>query len=168
VRILLWASSLALLVVAAWLWPDVPALVPVHFGADGMPDRWAARSVGSWFGLPLLGLAVAAGLDAVTRWALRNPDAPGLNLPQKSDILALPRERRGPVLERVAELAYAVGVACVASFALIQVGTWREAHGLGGEVWVVAGGAVAVIAPLAALVWGLHRVSAELRRQQRA
>jgi uncharacterized membrane protein len=165
-RLLLWASALALLAAALWLWPDVPARVPVHFGADGAPDRWAERSLWSWFGLPLVGLALAAGLDGVARWAVRHPEMPAVNLPDKAAVLALPPERRAPVLDRVAALLYAVGVTCLFAFALIQVGTWTAAHGSDGAPWVLAGGLLAVVGPLAVLVWGLVRVSAEVRRQR--
>lgn len=167
-RALMWASALGLLAAAAWLWPDVPARVPVHFGADGTPDRWVDRSIWSWFGLPLVGLALAAGLDGLTRWAVRHPEMPGVNLPDKAAILALPPERRAPVLDRVAALLYGIGVACLTAFALLFAGVWAEAHGAGGRGWVLAGGLVAVVGPLAVLVWGLVRVSAEVRRQREA
>ena len=54
------------------------------------------------------------------------------------------------------------------AFAFIQLGTWTAAHGAGGAGWVGTGGAVAAVGPLVALVWGLQRVAAEVRRQQEA
>lgn len=34
----------AMLAVSAWAWPHTPALVPVHFGADGQVDRMGSRA----------------------------------------------------------------------------------------------------------------------------
>ncbi|MDT0632630.1 DUF1648 domain-containing protein [Rubrivirga sp. S365] len=167
-RLVMWALAVGLAVWAGWLWPDVPARVPTHFGLDGQPDAWAGRSVGSWFGLPAIALALAAFLDALVVWTHRHPALAGLNLPQKDAILALPPDRRAPVLAWSAAALYAVGAACMVSFALIQAGTWAAAHGGSGAEWVAAGGAVAVVAPLVALAWGLRGVSVELRRQQAA
>ena len=164
----MWVLALGLLAWAVWLWPDVPARVPVHFGFDGQPDRWADRSVWSWFGLPLVGLATAASIDVFVRWSLRRPGAPGVNLPNKEAILALPPEKRAPVLARVADLVYGAVAWCLVAFALIQVGTWVEARGASGTVWTLGGVLAAVAGPLAALVVGLARIDTELKRQQAA
>ena len=164
-RVLMWSLAVALVAWAAWLWPDVPARVPVHFGLDGQPARWADRSVWSWFGLPLVGLATAAGLDVVTRWALARPGAPGVNIPNKEAILALPPERRAAVLAHVATMVYWTGVACLAAFALIQADVWATAHGAATAPWTLGGVVVATVGPLAALVVGLARTGAELERQ---
>ncbi len=165
-RALMWTLALGLAAWSAWLWPDVPARIPLHFGADGTPDRWGERSALSWFLLPLVGLGLAGGLDALTRWALRHPEAPAINLPNKAAILALPPERRAPVLARVGTLIYTVGALCLAALVLIHVGTWTTATGENGAGWVLAGSLTAIVGPLAALVWGLVRIDAEVRRQQ--
>ena len=165
-RALMWTLALGLAASAAWLWPDVPARVPVHFGLDGEPDRWVGRSAWAWFGLPLVALATAAGLDALTRWSLARPGLPAVNLPNKGAILALPPERRAPVLARVGAVLYAVGAACMVTFALVQAGVWAEAHGADGAPWTVAAVAVSAVGPLAALVVGLVRVEAEVERQR--
>lgn len=164
----MWALSVGLVAWAAWLWPDVPARVPVHFGLDGEPDRWADRSVWSWFGLPLVGLATAAGLDALTRWSLSRPSAPGINIPNKGAILALPPPRRAPVLDRVGALLYGVGAWAMAAFVLIQAGVWTAATGAGAGPWPLAGTLTAAVGPLVALVVGLVRIDVELKRQQAA
>ena len=165
-RLAMWTLAVGLVAWAGWVWSDVPARVPTHVGLDGEPDAWADRSVWSWFGLPALGLVLAAGLDALTVWTHRHPALTGLNLPQKDAILALPPERRAPVLARSAGMLYGVGALCLVTFVLIQLGTWTAAQDAGGAGWVLAGVVVSVVGPLAALVWGLWRVSAELRRQQ--
>ena len=164
----MWTLALGLAAVAVWLWPDVPARVPVHFGADGQPDRWADRSVWSWFGLPLVALATVAGLDVLTRWSLSKPGAPGFNLPNKDAILALPPARRAPVLARVASMMYGVGAVCVVVFGLVLADVWATAHGAGGMEAPVVTLAASFLGPLVPLVVGLARIQAELDRQRAA
>ena len=162
----MWAFAAAFLAWAAWLWPDVPARIPTHFGAGGEPDAWADRAAWAWFGLPAIALVLVLLMDRGTRYVLRNPDLPGLNLPNKAAILALPPQRRAPVIARVAAMTYAIGAACVVTFALIQLGIWAEAHGQSGQAWVLAGTVVGFGGPLFALVVGLVRVDAEVKRQR--
>jgi len=164
----MWALALGFGAWSVWLWPDLPARIPTHFDLSGTPDAWSARSVWSWFGLPLITLGTVLFLDVVTRWSLRNPEAPALNLPNKAAILALPAKRRAPVLARVAWTMYAIGTVCVVAFILIQFGTLAEAQGAGGQGWILAGILVTLIAPLAMLVVGLVRIDAEVKRQREA
>jgi uncharacterized membrane protein len=37
------AAVVALLGYAVFVWPSLPAMVPIHFGLSGPPDRWATR-----------------------------------------------------------------------------------------------------------------------------
>ncbi len=160
-RVLMWAVAVALVAWAAWLWPDLPTRIPVHFDGAGTPDRWDGRSLLSWLGLPLVGLAPAAGLDVLAVWTRRHPRSPTLNLPNKQAVLDLPTERRAPVLQRVSDLLFATGAACLVAFALLQQGMWTAAHGGSGAGWVRAGGLSALVLPLGALV----AVDAEVKRQ---
>ena len=165
-RVALWTLALGLVAWAVWLWPAVPARVPLHFGADGTPDRWGERSLLVWLVLPALGVALAALFDGVARWSVRNLESPMLNLPGKEDVLALPPERRAPVLRHVASMNHAAGAVCVGALALIQLGMWASVDGEGGAGWILAGTAVAIVGPLAAVALGARRVRAEARRQQ--
>jgi uncharacterized membrane protein len=65
----------------AWLhYPDLPPLVPTHFGPSGGPDTWSPRSFSSVMLLPLATLllgtamAIAACLTARAKRAIRHPD----------------------------------------------------------------------------------------------
>ena len=167
-RVLMWTSDLALLAGALWLWPGVPDRVPLHIGSDGTPTRWGDRSLLLWLAMPLTGLALAAVLEAATAWVVRHPEAPGVNIPNKQALLELPRERRAPVLRRVAATTYGVGAVCLVALALIQVGVWVSSRSGAGSGWTTAGTVVAVVAPLAVVAWGSVRTRAEIRRQQRA
>jgi len=81
---------------AYYLWPDLPAKIPVHFDGEGAPDRWAAPTFLNWFGLPLVSTFLTAFMVAISlaargmarRW-------PGImNMPRKKDFLRLPPEAR--------------------------------------------------------------------------
>ena len=165
-RILMWSLALATLAWAAWAYGSLPERIPVHFGLDGTADRWEDRSLGSWL-LPALGLALAALFDAIARWSVQNPQKQTINLPQSADLMALPVERRVPVLRRSAAMLYAVGAVVLVAFALIQVGSYAEAFGRPSQAWVMAGVGVATVGPLAVLVSGTVAVSNEIARQRR-
>ncbi|WP_412062255.1 DUF1648 domain-containing protein [Rubrivirga sp. IMCC45206] len=165
-RLTMWTLAIGLVAVAIAVWPEVPGRFPTHYGFDGVADDWSEGSLWGWLALPLVGLAMAAFLEWMVRVAVFRPGAPGLNLPNKEAILALPPEKRAPVLARVAAMTYATAALCVVAFALIQLGTWAEAHGASGTGWVLAGLAVAVVGPLAALAVGLVAIQNEVDRQQ--
>ncbi|MEM0963526.1 MAG: DUF1648 domain-containing protein [Bacteroidota bacterium] len=164
-RLLLWTLALGLIAWAVMLWPAVPEKIPAHFDASGEPDRWADRSLGAWLTLPLVGLGLAGVMEG-TSALIRRPGAPGLNLPNKDAILALPGESRQRVLAVAAAWIRWVGVVSLVGFGFIQVGTWVEAQGAGGQGWVLGGGLMLLIGSLAALPWGLVAIDAELKRQQ--
>ena len=166
-RIAMWTLALGLVAGAGWLWPDVPARIPVHFGLSGEPDRWVERSLLGWLELPLVGLALAAVMEG-TAWWIQRPGAPGLNLPNKDAVLALPPERQRPVVGRVVRWLYRLGGVVAVGFVLIQVGAWRAAHGVDGSDWVLAGALGTAVASVLALPWMLVDVNAELKRQQAA
>ncbi|MCL6452877.1 MAG: DUF1648 domain-containing protein [Alicyclobacillus sp.] len=67
---LLWALpalvvTLAACAIGARAYASLPAQVAVHFGLNGQPDRWAAKSLWSVFGPFLIVLALTVGLGAL-------------------------------------------------------------------------------------------------------
>ena len=167
-RATMWLLSAGLVACALWLWPEVPDRVPLHHGADGTPDRWGDRSLLSWLGLPLVGLGVSALLDWTAWWTARRPDSPLVNLPRKRELLALPPERRAPVLRVVARMVYGLGVLSAAALFLIQLGIWTTAQGRDGSAWILAATAALLAGSVAGAVWGSVRAGAEVERQQAA
>ncbi|WP_412070212.1 DUF1648 domain-containing protein [Rubrivirga sp. IMCC43871] len=165
-RLTMWTLAIGLVAVAMAVWPQVPERFPTHYGLDGVADDWSVGSFWGWLALPLVGLAMAAFMEWMMRVAVFRPGAPGLNLPNKEAILALPPDRRAPVLARVAVMTYATAAFCMVAFALIQLGTWTEAHGASGTGWVLAGIGVAVVGPMAALAVGMVAIHNEVDRQQ--
>ena len=73
------ALATATVAYSAWAWPRLPAEIPVHFGLDGQPDRWAPATAWSWFTLPALSVAALLLILALREWAIRRPTT--LNLP---------------------------------------------------------------------------------------
>jgi hypothetical protein len=44
-------------------WPSLPARLPTHFGASGLPDAWGGK--GSLFSLPLVGLLLYVTMTVI-------------------------------------------------------------------------------------------------------
>lgn len=60
------ALAFGLLAFTVDAWPRLPERVPIHFGASGAPDGWAAKSVGSVFLIPVMALLMALVLGGTT------------------------------------------------------------------------------------------------------
>ena len=55
--------------IAAWLWlhwDSIPARIPVHWGMNGTPDGWAARSPAAVFGTLAIGLLLCIFLSSLS------------------------------------------------------------------------------------------------------
>ena len=87
---------LAIAYLAFWSWDRLPAQVPVHFGAGGLPDRWAAKGgeFASLFVVPWLLTGMLYGFSRLTPWFRRHPQ--WINIPNKKKFLSLPSERQAP------------------------------------------------------------------------
>lgn len=60
------ASVLALIVVPAWFFGDLPAEIPSHFNAAGEPDAFSSR--GSIWVLPVVGVITTVGMLVLSRY----------------------------------------------------------------------------------------------------
>ena len=81
---------------AALWWPTLPAQIPLHFDAAGVPDRWGPASVANWFMLPFIATWLAALLGGIAAFmpALVRTWPAIVNVPQKKRWMALPPEAR--------------------------------------------------------------------------
>lgn len=120
VLVLFWTQAL-------WLWPRLPARIPVHFGAGGTPDRWAGTTLLSWFLLPLVGTGLSALLWGIGRWSVTVPRL--WNIPQKERFLALSTEARAPIMNTLRGFMDGMAVAMLVLFDVIQWWTYRTAMG---------------------------------------
>lgn len=157
--------ALALLLGSVVGWFALPDAIPVHFGLDGAADRWAAASPLTWFGMPALGLFLAAAMYALGRWLPF--DSKWVNLPDKERYLRLPPEGRRPVDDQLRWLLHALAAEMLAVFCLLQLATWRVATGRPGAELVIGVLLVGLLGgPLLTAV-GLVRIQKALDRAWR-
>ena len=121
------ALAAGLAAATLWAWPRLPARIPTHFGLDGQADAWGARTPGSWFMAPAMGLLLYAMMGWF-RWML--PRRPGwVNLPDKTRLTDLPEAARAPVVEMLSGFLALVQGETLVIFCLIQLSTYRGAMG---------------------------------------
>jgi len=156
--------------VALWLWPSLPARVPVHFDGAGVPDRIVERTAVTWFLLPALGTAlVLVFAVALPAWILRlaATDSPFLSVPRKADFARLePAARRRAVAPMVVLLDL-IAAESVLLFALILVGSAKVASGAWqvlppSLMWTSLG--LLLVTAGGAMPFGRRAVERELRR----
>jgi hypothetical protein len=110
---------------AATWWPTLPAKIPLHFDAAGVPDRWGPASVANWFMLPFIATWITAMIGGI---AIFLPSLarhwPGIvNVPQKKRWVALPPEERIRTAEPIRWMLGLVGLLANALFVWILWGT---------------------------------------------
>lgn len=150
---------------SALAWPALPEHVPVHFGVDGEPDRWATRSLASWFAMPLVALVIGAFNYVVAALLPRRPK--WINLPNKERFLALPGERRAAVIRQMQGMLHGLTAPTVAVLAAVQVMIYRRALGTPGEHDLLVVLLLTVLlTPLVLIVW-IPKVQREQDRQLR-
>jgi hypothetical protein len=115
------ATCVALLAFAAWAWPHLPRVVPIHFGASGNPDGWGDRA---W-------LLVTVGFAAGTFWLLtalaRHRDLHGSVITSSSE----PAERDRQFFLAVRTFGW-LKLTTVTVFAYVFVSTVASAQGGSG------------------------------------
>jgi uncharacterized membrane protein len=163
-RVLLVLTALVVvahLVFAAAVYGALPAQIPTHFNAAGIPDRFGPRS--NWWFLPVVNVLSAALTLGVTLLLPRQPAL--LNVPRKAELLALPLEAQRDVVRQAQPGMLALGLSVAGVFAYLQYATWVVATGggsagLGGLIVVVPIVSVAILPAI------LVPVGRELERQQ--
>ena len=121
----LWSCS-------AWLWPALPARIPMHFDFGGRPDRWVERTPFQWFLLPAIGtgmgLLFALALPAWIR-RLAAKDSAYLNVPEKRAFARLAPEARVRAVLPMMVLLRVIAAEVALLFAGILIGSARVAAG---------------------------------------
>ncbi len=111
-RILLGVIGLLVLSLFAYAmttYGELPARIPMHFNAAGDPDRFAARSWGSWLLLPIVGTLVCAVTVGGSQLITRLPPEK-MNLPNKELFLALPRAEQLDIIRSFSRAFLATAV----------------------------------------------------------
>ena len=111
------------------VWDKLPKAVPVHFGIDGLPDRWSGKGAEAalLFALPWIVTGILYLGLALYPWMRRHPR--WMNIPHKERFLALPAEMQRGFFDLLVEFHLAVTLACNALFLLIILATVRVAFG---------------------------------------
>lgn len=153
----------SLILFSAWAYQDLPESIPAHFDFDGTPTRWTAKSIGSWFLGPMIGIALVVMVYGFAAMAPRFPDA--VNMPDKKRYLKLPRERKLRVLAVSQDLLYAMSIPLLLIFLLIQYGSWISAHGGSASLYMVIALIIGVLITPATMIFFLPKSAAVLKRE---
>lgn len=143
---------------------DLPARIPVHFGLDGTPDRWADRSLGRWMVLPLVAAGSGALVYACVWLVGRFPNT--MNVPDAARYRALTPAARGEVVSSVQRFLLGLTAVLQGLFLALQAGTWQVATGAADRLpWFVLAsmGILIVGSPIGAVVF-IVRISSLVRR----
>lgn len=119
---------LALLVgFAVWAWPRLPDQIPTHFGLQGHADDWSPKTLGHWFSIPSVALALV-GLIWFFRLIL--PHRPRwVNLPDRRCLSELPEACQKQVLRMFSGFLALVQTELLVIFGLIEWASYRSAMG---------------------------------------
>jgi uncharacterized membrane protein len=157
------AVVVVLLVFSATVYGDLPASIPTHFNAAGIPDDFSPRT--NWWFLPAICVASTALIVGVTVQIPNRPDL--LNVPSKPAILALPFAAQQAVVRQAQPGLMLIGLLTAGLFLYLQYASWQVAQGPAGA----AIGSVVLIVPIVSIALIpaiLLPVRGELRRQQAA
>ena len=154
--------------VALAMWPDLPARIPTHFDAGGLPDAWGDR--GEWWLLPIVATlisVVAGGIALLVRWIARaHPEL--INVPSKEAFLRLDEGARLAVLQPVVRFSVVLVFATQGLMSYLQIGTVRVAKGLSSTlpslpIFLFAG--VVLVAVIFLVLALRRRIAEEVARQ---
>lgn len=133
-RLLAFGLHLALWGLALWSWGRIPDTVPVHFGADGAPDRWGPASATNWFTLPGIGLLLNLLMLAATRWLGADPRRVKVAGGRTAD--ELPDAQRDGVVQTTIGTLLLVQIVTNLMFLAIQGAQYRTALGADASAWI--------------------------------
>lgn len=111
-------------VVVYW---ELPAEIPRHFDAAGVPTRFEATTPFTWFSLPAIAVATWAFMAFIARQLPTHPE--WFNIPQKDRFLALAPAHRAPVIEEMRAVLSVASALVTALLLVIQLLMWRVATG---------------------------------------
>ncbi|MFT4513563.1 MAG: putative membrane protein [Planctomycetota bacterium] len=100
-RALLVLATLAVWGLAIGYWSELPGTIPMHFGLNGVADRFADKTVLSWFWMPALGTVFAVALGFMAPGWLRrmaHANSQMLNMPDRARFRTLSAEARVRVM----------------------------------------------------------------------
>jgi hypothetical protein len=147
-------------------WDRLPAMVPMHFDFDGVPNRWAEKGpeFGILFFIPWFVTLLLYGMRAGMGYFARRPEL--ANLP--SQLRGLPPEKVAPLFDAVRDLLLAAATAANLAVGAAVYGSLEVALGKCQRMpfwtfkpWLVVL-AVVVIGGSIRLLWVSSRIKREL------
>lgn len=134
----------------------LPESIPLHFGADGSPDRWGSPRSAGWWGLAATAVVAWLVMEWLARAASRSLRL--VNLPEKTRLASLPPARIRPVLDRVAQAVHTASAMMLLTLLVVQGVIWMEANNAAGTTTRITLLVVAVSGTLVPLFVSLHRL----------
>lgn len=125
-----------LIVLSLYVYPDLPAEIPLHFGANGSADSWGRPTLMRWLMLPMVAAATVVLLYVVAAFMPRRPQS--FNIPDKKKLLELPAPLQRWVIGGVVNMLHIMTLTMLIMFCGIQYGTWETAHTRAGSSLIVA------------------------------
>lgn len=126
-RIAVWIATLALVAATVLAYPGLPDVIPKNLDIKGAASTFAPKTPFNW-GMPLIiGIAVLIMTDVIT--ALIPGRVHLINIPGKEQLVALPREYQSEAVAMTQRFMDVMNLYIVLTFALVQWGMWRTAHG---------------------------------------
>jgi uncharacterized membrane protein len=138
-----------------WIYPDLPAKIPSHFGPSGQPDAHVDRTV--WTVI-LPGLLQVA-LTGLFWWIYRHPQYS--NIPSTVMITMMPEPYRGQLYRILRHLTVVMMLCVNIVFAHISLTTISVSLGLsdGLNPWLMGGTMIALFGFLGLTTVRLYRVA---------
>ena len=148
-------------------WDRLPAMVPIHFNSDGVPNRWTEKGpeFGILFFIPWFVTLLLYGMRAGMGYFARRPEL--TNLP--SQLRGLPPERVAPLFDAVRDLLLAAATAANLAVGGAVYGTLEVALGKRERMpsWTLKPGLVLLAAVVilggVRLLWVTSRITREAR-----
>ena len=151
---------------AVTLWPRLPHQIPMHFNAQGHPDRFESTTAARWFLLPIAATMLSALMLGTARLLgfLARSFPQWLNMPHRERFMKLAPREREYIIWPLARMMLGLPVVFAALFGGIQWATERVANGAlrGLPLLIPVGGIVAT------LFWVTFGIGAMLKRARAA
>ncbi|PEN08400.1 hypothetical protein CRI93_04615 [Longimonas halophila] len=161
--VLLWAGSL-------WAYPQLPDAMPGHFDLLGQVSYRTDTTLARWLLMPILGLLLTATLYGIAHLMRRFPSI--MNVPDPATFQQLTPDRRAVVIHLVQDVVYGIAALVLLVLTVLQVGIYSVAvyksSVLPVHTRTVLWSSIPLLAVLGpVMVWGVHRITQRLYREQK-
>lgn len=129
-----------------WVYPDLPAEIPMHYGLTGVADRFAPATLGRWLILPVVATLTAGLTYGGALLIPHMAEAQSTSSPAMDALNAAGRRR---LLASSQRLMYGITALVVGLFGAAQIGNYmvatRSLEALPGGIRIVLVGCLVAI-----------------------